>query len=245
MKAIRCLIIDDERLARSATRHLLEKMPDVEIAGEAGSLTKAKDMIEALKPDLILLDIELPGGKGFDLLNSLSHRPWVILITAYENYALHAFDFDVVDYLLKPVRPEKLARALERLRRRMEAESLKISSPDRGGDATMSKLIAAGQGKVLFDPQKILAILADGNYTRVILTGGKEEFLRRSMREWEETLPEAHFRRIDRKMIVQLDQIGQLTFQTHQACFHLGDFPEPFVVGRSAAASLKSCFQDI
>jgi two-component system LytT family response regulator len=243
MKVIRSLIIDDERLARAAIRSLLGPMPFVEVLDEAATLADAKSKIKSLRPDVIFLDIEMPGGEGFDLLEELNPVPEVILVTAYEEYALKAYDFEVVDYLLKPIQPLKLKRSLDRLRARIHSNEPGMSAP-QGAQLSPARLISLNHGKILLDPESILVILADGNYTRVILNGNQEKFVRQSMREWEEILPANSFLRIDRKMILQVAKISQLTFESHQARFFIGDHPKPYVVGRSAATKLRDFFSD-
>lgn len=167
MKSIRAIIVDDERLARESTRHLLASMPDVEVVGEAGTIAAARACIADLKPELIFLDIELPGGKGFDLLGTLQPPPQVILITAYEEYALHSYEFDVADYLLKPVEPEKLQRALKKVRRRRYGnQAVPQTDPDPQESPPLTEV---EPGRFYLEAKQVLAVVADGNYTHVHL----------------------------------------------------------------------------
>ena len=110
----RALIIDDERLARNELRKLLAAHPEIEIAGEASNATEGIEKIESINPDLIFLDIQMPGKTGFDMLAELEKAPVVIFTTAYDEYALKAFEVNALDYLLKPVDPIRLADALNR-----------------------------------------------------------------------------------------------------------------------------------
>src|SRR5881275_227164 len=114
MKAI---IIDDERLARTELRKLLQEYPEIEIVDEASNAEEGLQKIENLNPDLIFLDIQMPGKTGFDMLSELDHAPHVIFTTAYDEYALKAFEVNALDYLLKPVEPRRLADAVEKLRK--------------------------------------------------------------------------------------------------------------------------------
>src|SRR5688572_13885852 len=111
------LIVDDEPLARARTRRLLEEIGGVNIVGEAGSVAEARRKLAPATPDVLLLDIQMPGEDGFALLEGLAPRPAVIFITAFDHYAVRAFEENAVDYLLKPFRRERLAEALERARR--------------------------------------------------------------------------------------------------------------------------------
>ncbi|MCC5845791.1 MAG: response regulator transcription factor [Verrucomicrobia bacterium] len=241
MKALRTLIIDDERLARRACRHLLETCDTVEVVGEASSLSEAKRLIDALRPDLILLDIEMPGGRGIDLLDKTAHRPRVILVTAYEAYALEAFDLDVVDYVLKPIDPDRLRRALARVASRagLHRNDEKVSPDGVPAESDEPWLSQIGSGNTFVDCEQVLAVFADGNYTHVLFKNQKEEFVRQSMRQWEEQLNEAHFLRLNRKMIINVREISTVKLGAHGAQFTLNGCKTRFSVGRSGAVNLK------
>src|SRR6478752_5516112 len=120
MKAI---IIDDERLARTELRKLLQEFPEVEIVDEACNAEEGLQKIENHNPDLIFLDIQMPGKTGFDMLGELDHAPQVIFTTAYDEYALKAFEVNALDYLLKPVEPRRLADAIEKLKKTFNGSS--------------------------------------------------------------------------------------------------------------------------
>jgi two-component system, LytTR family, response regulator len=111
----RALIIDDERLARQELKNLLSDFPDIEIVGEAENADEAEKQIDALKPDILFLDIQMPGKNGFDLINDLDRSPEIIFVSAYDEYALRAFEVNALDYLLKPVQPERLKEALSKI----------------------------------------------------------------------------------------------------------------------------------
>ncbi len=244
MKVIRSLIIDDEGLARESVRHLLKSVSDVEVIGEAGTLAAAHELICRLKPDLVFLDIELPGGKGFDLLKTLAPCPEVVLITAYEEYALNAYDFEVADYLLKPVEPGKMDRALDRVRRRcQEKEQIRAGMTAEARNPEPKLSLQLGPKTCRISPEEVLAVLADGNYTCIYRKGHREELVRKSMLEWERDLPESMFTRLDRKTIVNLQEIREVTFMAHQAQFFIGDLPDTFTVKRSGASTLRAYFK--
>ncbi|MFT7054422.1 MAG: two-component system LytT family response regulator, partial [Roseivirga sp.] len=119
---MKALIIDDERLARKELTNLLQEYPEIEIVGEAVNAEDALEKIEALKPDLLFLDIQMPGKTGFELLQSLDNVPEVIFTTAYDEYALKAFDYNALDYLLKPIEPDRLKEAITKLLKRPQSE---------------------------------------------------------------------------------------------------------------------------
>ena len=112
---IRAIIIDDERLARNELKKLLMDFPEIEVIAEAANAAEGVERIDALNPDLIFLDIQMPGKTGFDMLSELERAPNVIFTTAYDEYALKAFEVNALDYLLKPVEPKRLADALQKL----------------------------------------------------------------------------------------------------------------------------------
>ena len=112
---MRAIIIDDERLARTELKKLLQDFPDVEIVDEAANAEDGVAKIESLQPDLIFLDIQMPGKTGFDMLSELDRAPQVIFTTAYDEYALKAFEVNALDYLLKPIEPKRLAEAIQKL----------------------------------------------------------------------------------------------------------------------------------
>ncbi len=116
---MRAFIVEDSRLARQEMKTLLAATPDVEVVGEAADVDAAAEAVDRLKPDLLLLDIHLPGGTGFDLLDRLDHLPAVVFTTAYDQHALDAFERNAIDYLLKPIEPARLAAALARARERI------------------------------------------------------------------------------------------------------------------------------
>src|SRR5437588_9645300 len=124
---MRALIIDDERLARSELRRLLKDFPEVEVAGEARNADEAVTQIQELQPDLLFLDIQMPGDNGFQLLERLDHAPLVIFTTAYDKYALKAFDVNALDYLVKPIEPKRLGAAIAEVVSRFSITNAAVS----------------------------------------------------------------------------------------------------------------------
>jgi two-component system LytT family response regulator len=122
------VLIDDERLARSELKRLLQEFPDVEVIGEAANANEGIEKIELLNPDLVFLDIQMPGKTGFDMLSELEKAPHVIFVTAYDEYALKAFEVNALDYLMKPVEPKRLADALLRVRQKDEEDLLSYTN---------------------------------------------------------------------------------------------------------------------
>jgi two-component system LytT family response regulator len=123
----KAVIVDDERLARKELSLLLSEYPNIEIVGEAASVSKAQDLIAKLNPDLIFLDIQMPGESGFDLINTISTSAQIIFVTAFDEYAIRAFEINALDYLLKPVNPSRLKEAISRLDSKPKMEETKLS----------------------------------------------------------------------------------------------------------------------
>src|SRR5215510_15932406 len=129
---MRAIIIDDERLARTELRKLLQDYPEVEVVDEAANADEGINKIDTLQPDLVFLDIQMPGKTGFDMLSELERAPHVIFTTAYDEYALKAFEVNALDYLLKPVEPKRLADAIHKLQYEINKERAGVNGVNRG-----------------------------------------------------------------------------------------------------------------
>ena len=197
MKAI---IIDDEPPARRELRRLLADFPWMEIIGEAGNIAQAAPMIEALSPGLVFLDIQMPGGSGFDLLTRLEHLPRVIFTTAHDEHAVRAFEVNALDYLLKPIDPARLAAALARVG---SANATRPPQPD----AALEQLFVRDGPRCWFVPLREVRLLtSEGNYVR--LSWGKTQpLLGRALATLEQRLDPNRFFRANRRQIINLDFI--------------------------------------
>jgi two-component system, LytTR family, response regulator len=195
---MRVLIVDDERLARAELRRMLSAHPDVEIAGEAANATEAALQVAALNPDLLLLDVQMPGGSGFDLLAALDDAPEVIFTTAFDQYALQAFEASALDYLMKPIQPRRLAAALERAAARLGVE------PGPGpGSAPRKLFIRDGERCWFVRLEDIRLFESEGNYTRLYFDDARP-LLARSLLQLEQRLDPQQFFRASRRHIVNL-----------------------------------------
>ncbi|NVJ28049.1 MULTISPECIES: LytR/AlgR family response regulator transcription factor [Myxococcus] len=204
---MRVLIVDDERLARAELRRLLAAFPDVEVVGEATHVDDACRQVEALEPDLLLLDIQMPGGTGFDVLARLDEPPDVIFTTAYDAHAVRAFSVNALDYLLKPIEPERLAEALERVRQRGGPAS---HAPSRTPDASLERVfVRDGERCWLVQLAQVPLITSEGNYARLHLEG-HQPLLLRSLSYLEEKLDPARFFRASRQHLINLDFVESL-----------------------------------
>lgn len=234
---IRVLIVDDERPAREGLRLRLEGRADIEIVAEAASGTAAIAAIEKHTPDLVFLDVRMPGMNGFELLQRVpaERRPRVVFVTAYDRYAIRAFEMNAIDYLLKPILPQRLDEALERARTlrnhqlladKLEALAREMRRPHRaeepgpsnGNGERLERLsIRDGEGYRVLPVEEIRWIKSVGNYVELHVEG-RDLLHRVTLQELERALPPQKFARIHRSVIVNLAEVAALHPVSH------GDF---------------------
>jgi two-component system LytT family response regulator len=197
---MKALVVDDEPLARRELRRLLAAFPAIQVIGEAGNIDQARTHIEESAPDIVFLDIQMPGGTGFDLLTQLERVPRIIFTTAYDQYAVKAFDVNALDYLLKPIEPERLATALAKIQ----------AAPFPARDAPLEQLFVRDGPKCWFVPLREVSVFtSEGNYVRM-LWGRERPLLGRSLAALEQKLDPTRFFRANRSQIVNLDFIEQV-----------------------------------
>ena len=209
------LLVDDSRLARTELRHLLQACPDVTVVGEARHADEARAQIQALRPDLLLLDVQMPGQTGFELLASLEAAPYVIFTTAYDEYALQAFAVNALDYLLKPVEETRLVAALANARTRLSAPvpaAAGLAGPAE--EAPLTPLTAQDQVFVKDGERCWFVKLADiklfeinGSYTRIHFEGHRP-LIPRTLQQLEARLDPKVFFRANRQQIINLKWIA-------------------------------------
>lgn len=200
---MKALLIDDERLARGELRRLLKAHPEIEIVGEAVNVAEAQEKIIELKPQLLFLDIQMPGEDGFTLLEKIDPPlPQVIFTTAYDEFAVKAFEFNALDYLLKPVDPSRLVSALEKLRNHMQRANEATGSRER---LSLDDKVFVREGDhCWFVAVKNIRLLeSEGNYTRLYFDDQKPQLFR-SLTAMEERLDVRHFFRANRKQVINL-----------------------------------------
>lgn len=208
---MRAIIIDDERLARAELKKLLQEFPEVEIIDEAANAEEGVTKIESLRPDLIFLDIQMPGKSGFDMLSQLERTPQVIFTTAYDEFALKAFEVNALDYLLKPVEPKRLADAIQKLHFTDVKESRLISENINNSILTESDQVFVKDGERCWFVKlsDIRLFESVGNYAKVFFANNKPLILK-SLNALEERLDEKTFFRANRKHIVNLRMIEKI-----------------------------------
>lgn len=218
IQPLRVLIVDDERLARHHLRQLIDKIPDVECIGESPNGNAALAMLAANVVDVMLLDIQMPGRDGFDLVKSISATamPAIIFVTAHDHYAVKAFDVSATDYLLKPPDPERLQRALESARLRIQsrtfaAEQKKLRSMiDALSSSSRNHLVVRDRGHTLkIDLSDISWLRAEDNYVRVYSTD-RSHLIRSTIGALDKDLDPRRFVRIHRSIVVNIDRAREL-----------------------------------
>jgi two-component system, LytTR family, response regulator len=225
---MKAMIIDDEPPARRELRRLLSEFAWIEVVGEAGNVDQAQEMIGSLTPELLFLDIQMPGGSGFDLLNRLEDLPQVIFTTAYDAHAVQAFEVDALDYLLKPIDPSRLAEALGRAK---SAQAARTPQPG----AVLEQIFVRDGSRCWFVPLREVSLLSsEGNYIR--LSWGKEKpLLGRALAALEQRLDPNRFFRANRRQILNVDFIESVELGVNGRLHaQLRDGPEVEISRRQA-----------
>ncbi|MGE0770256.1 MAG: LytR/AlgR family response regulator transcription factor [Cyclobacteriaceae bacterium] len=201
---MKALIVDDERLARKELIKLLEEHPSIEVVGEAMNADEAEQMITDLNPDLLFLDIQMPGRTGFQLLESLDSSPLVVFTTAYDEFALKAFEVNALDYLLKPIQPERLAEAVQKINEKERVKS------GRARDKKLSLedqvFVKDGERCWFVGLSNIRLFESDGNYIKVYFDNNRP-MIHKSLNALDEKLDERSFFRASRKHIINLSWV--------------------------------------
>lgn len=236
---LRSIIVDDEAPAREQLQERLLAHPNVQVVGEASSVATAVALCADLRPNLVFLDVQLWDGDGFSVLPRLDPLPAVIFVTAYDQYAVRAFEINAIDYLLKPVRPDRLAHALERIIRQPQPTHTEaLLEDDRiflRSDTRMRVVIVT----------EISGIEAQENYSLVRLFDGTSTLMRKPMSEWERGLPATRFLKPHRSLIVNREAVRKIVMQERdEITVELAGFPEPVRLGRRAALRLRRALRE-
>lgn len=235
-KTFNALIIDDERLARKDLISLLSAHDNITVVGEADDVPSSVEAIKRLNPDVIFLDIQMPGDSGFELLEKTDVEAHIIFVTAYDEYAIRAFEVNALDYLLKPVNPDRLAMALEKL------ESLEQDAwtKTRALNFEDRLFLMLGRHFKFLKVNTILSIVAAGDYSEVLTSDGKKGLVLKSMKEWEGRLPVQHFIRIHRSTIINMEYIDRVEeWFNYSFRLYLKGVEKPYVISRRYANKLK------
>ena len=232
---LRVMLIDDERLARQSMRQLLTEHPQVTIVAEAENIIQAQKLIQEHKPDALFLDVQMPGADGFQLLEKLEPVPKTIFVTAHAKHAVKAFEVHAIDYLLKPVRPERLAQTLARLG--AESSLGKDTQVYRPND----KICLHTPGwTTVASLSDIVLLKADGDFTRFFIEAHPSLLICQPLGSYEPVLPSPPFLRVDRSLILNLERIISADqISRDEAHLKFRGLNEPVTLGRTAWSRLK------
>lgn len=206
---MKALIVDDERLARVELKRLLQPFKDINVVGEAVNVEDALEKITQLNPDLVFLDIQMPGKSGFDLLEELDSVPTVVFTTAYDEYALKAFEYNAMDYLLKPIEPQRLEETVKKL---VEKDKREIVSQVTDGKVLTEKdqvFVKDGERCWFVKLETVRLFESEGNYVRIYF-GENKPLILRTLNYLDERLDPKSFFRANRKHIVNLKWIESI-----------------------------------
>ena len=225
---MRTILIDDEAPARAALRGLLGDHPEIEIVGEADNISEATERLNNHDYELVFLDVHLRGGTGFDLVPFVRPEAKIIFVTGSEQHAIRAFEINALDYVTKPVRPERLATAVHRLLSPATASNPPVATaPELSSNDHV--YVRTGTGKSRFVALlDIGAVVSNQNYSDILLTDGTKIMVRRTMKRWEESLPAEKFVRVHRSNIVNIAHYRGADQQSYETTLlHLEGIEEP------------------
>lgn len=245
---IRALLVDDEPIARKVLREELEEVDDVEVIGEAGNGPQALEQIEALSPDLVFLDLQMPGMNGFEVVRNLegSALPCIVIVTAFDRHAVEAFEAGAIDYLLKPVGQDRLAKCLERVRQIRKSTLAVAESVARlqeaaaqGPQARPRKIVGKlGEEYHLLDSSHVLAFQAERELVWVVTR--KQRYLAtQPLKSIQAKLCGLNFARIHRNALVNLDRVSKMAPLSSQRWLLTLDNQQEFIVSKRQARAVQ------
>lgn len=233
---LRIAIIDDEPLARSGLRRMLEQLPDTEIVGEAASALEARALLSSSPVDLIFLDIAMPEENGFALLQSLPHPPMVIFATAHAEHAVEAFAVQAADYLLKPISAHRLEQALHRARA-LRPGAGESTPPHQRGDRIC---LRTPERTIVLPVSDLLLLEAEGDFTRIFSQTAEPIFICQSIGHYQSILPAPPFVRLDRSTLLNLSRLEKIQPLPGAKCMiHFRGLGQTFPLGRIATKRLR------
>ena len=235
MNKIKAIVVDDERLARKDLILLLNEFNNISVVDEVDSVPSAKMAIEKYKPDVVFLDIQMPGESGFDLINQINISTKIIFVTAFDEFAIRAFEVNAVDYLLKPINPERLREAINRLEKSTKAINLNILNYDD------HLLLNINSNLRFIKINSIVTISSAGDYSSILTSDTKKGLTLKTLKEWETRLPEKHFCRIHRSHIINLNYLDRLEeWFKNSYKVYMKDIDEPLEMSRRYVSKLKN-----
>lgn len=251
---MRALVVDDEKPARRWLASLLQTYPDIHIVGEADSVPLARQLLQQAEVDVVFLDVQMPPATGFDLLPGLEPGIRVVFVTAWDHFAVRAFEANALDYLLKPVRPQRLAETVARLRTAVASGRTGnlVRQPSVSENMQIPAQLLLDDLLPLKDRQllrivpvhQIAAIRAEGAYTRILISGQTAMTVLFAIGDWESRLPAPPFVRLDRSCLLNLDRmVESRTIDRNRTQVWLDGVDSPLILGRAASSRLRDCLR--
>lgn len=236
---LRAIIVDDEAPARELLQELLSHIPSVRVIGEANSAASAIALCQDLRPNLLFLDVDLGDGDGFSVLPKLSPPlPAIIFVTAFDEFAVRAFEINAIDYLLKPIRTDRLSHALERIAHQPQPINAKKLNEDD------QILLKTDSGFRPVFVTEICGVEAEENYSMIHLADGSTHLMRRGLSEWEKLLPKQFFLKVHRSLIINLRAVNKVIAEDRkETTVLITGFSYPTPLGRQAAIRLRQALR--
>jgi len=231
---MKALIVDDERLARRELVSLLAAHPEVTVVGEAASVDEAAPLVAQLDPDVVFLDIQMPRRSGFELLAASDVRGRIVFVTAHDVHAIRAFEVNALDYLMKPVHPQRLAQTIARL-----VSVAHDTAPESQLELDDHLFLTEGRAARFVRVRSIVCIRGADDYTELALDDGKQLLSPRPLKDWEARLPARAFVRVHRTAIVNLEHVERVEPAGDAFRVHVRGAAEPVPMSRRHAARLR------
>ncbi|MBS7543306.1 response regulator transcription factor [Ancylobacter oerskovii] len=240
------MLVDDEPPARRSLRQLLAAHDDIEVVAEAASVGQALALMAEVAPHVLFLDVELLDGRGFDVIRAAEHRPelrplHIVFVTGYSRYAIEAFDVEAMDFLLKPVEPDRLTLTLDRLRRRIGPAPVPDEPAPARARSAPERLLVTLSGQSLYLPlDAIISVLAEGDYSRITIGSGQSYLICRLLGQFAAELPSPPFLRLSRSVIVNIGSIARVVWRDGgRARLHFNDTAPSLELGRAGTRRLR------
>ncbi|MFZ4798447.1 MAG: LytR/AlgR family response regulator transcription factor [Bacteroidia bacterium] len=244
MKNIRTVLVDDVEVMRITLKKVLSQFPHIEVVGEASTFDEARDAINSLQPDLVLLDIDLNGLTSIDLIGELNCTPKIIFITSHENFAVKAFELNAVDYIIKPISSKRISAAIDKITKPTEENNDGNSDNEETFQSDQIILLNFDNKMNFIKIKDINFIEAYGNYTKVNMDDGKLSITYNSIKNWDSKLPEDIFIQIHRSTIVNLLNVQKIEKWTNDTGrLYLKDIEKPFEISRSYFFQIKKKYK--
>jgi two-component system LytT family response regulator len=230
---MRCVVVEDEELGRLQLLDLIQQDSRLEVIGLADRSEKAVELINSLRPDVVFLDIQMPGGSGFDVVQQIHLKPQIIFVTAHDRYAVKAFEVAAHDYLLKPITKARFDASVDRVFTTFRSRASKASET-----ASETVMVPVGSSGTYVPLADVLYVCSEGHYTVAAVAGGAKHRCRKTFREWLEHLPESVFLKVQRGLVINIRRVVCAELSSGGGYVRLGDLEESVEIGARGAERL-------